>query len=720
MSHNPLTDKIIHVIVHKRKIIEKIFFIIILLSAICAPFVGVNYDLSKYLPEYAPSKHGLTIMEDEFGYPGTARVMIGPVTVYQAKVYKDEIEKVQGVDMVLWLDSTVNVYQSSDFLAEEDISDYYKDGYAVMHLTFEGGDSDAQTHKALDKIREITGDKGYFSGSAVDNKSLNDTLGKEISLAFGLGIIMIVVILCVTTTSWFEPFLFLLVMGIAIIINLGTNIFLGTISFFTFSVAAILQLAIAMDYSIFLLHSFTREMQNGLSPEDAISNAIRQSVSSILSSGATTIVGFIVLCLMEFHIGRDIGIVLAKGIVISLITVLILMPALILRNMKRIEKYRHKSFIKSFRPVAELIFKARYIVFAFVFLCTIPAYVGQNMNSFLYGNDALGCSEGTVAYEEANEINKRFGKSNLMLVMVPNGSPVQERKLSQTLEDLYYVQSVQSIPSLLPEGVPESFLPKSMLSDVRSDHYTRMLIYVRSSGESDLAFQACNEITNITRSFYEDDYHIVGNTPSTMDIKEMITDDYKRVNLLSLLGVAIVVAITFRSLIIPLVVMVPIEIAIFFNMAMPYLAGSQMIFMGYIIVNCLQLGATIDYSILLTNNYIDFRQQNMDKKESALSAITKSGLSILTSGMILTSVGYLLSFTSTVSAIAEIGELVGRGALFSMTLVLTMLPVLLMIFDKAIFDQQNRFQKRKEKWQLQKIQLKENERLVHTHETKEI
>lgn len=683
-SHN-----LIDFIINKRNWIERIFAIAVILSAIAFCFVKVNYDLSKYLPDDAPSKAGLNVMEEEFGYPGTARVMVGEVSLYEAKLYKDRIADIDGVNMVSWADTATDVYQSNLFVNYDNIEDYYKDGYAVMDIIFDEGDSDPKTHDAIQEIEDITGDKGYLMGSAVQNKSLDETLTREIAIAMVMGVIMIAVILCLTTTSWFEPFLFLFIMGVAIIINMGTNIFLGEISFLTFSTAAILQLAIAMDYSVFLLHSFTRERHAGIEPVQAVANAVRSSVTSILSSGATTIVGFLVLMLMRFKIGFDMGLVLAKGIVISLLTVLLLMPALLLRWGDKIERTAHRSFMPSFEGLGKVVFKVRYGVLILVALLVVPAFTAQNMNQFRYGNGALGSSPGTKVYEDEQAINTRFGRSNLVLALIPNTNNVTERALTQELQDLKYVKSVTSLAGTLPEGVPEDFLPESLTSQLHTDHYSRMLIYLKTKDESTYAYQCTDEVRSIVESYYPEDSYLVGMTPSTQDIQSIITNDYNFVNVLSLLGVAIVILFTFHSAIIPIVVMIPIEVAIFFNMAMPYLTGDTMIYMGYIIVSCLQLGATVDYSILMTNNYLDART-NLPKKEAAIHAIAQSALSILTSGSILTIVGYGLYYISTVSAIADMGHLVGRGALLSLTLVLFLLPVLLVLSDQLVFNQMYR------------------------------
>ena len=673
----------VDVIVQEGRWIEKIFAVAVILSVISACFVHVNYDLSEYLPDWAPAKEGLNRMEEEFGYPGTARVMVGPVTLYEAKAYKDRIAEIDGVDMVMWADTTTDVYNANIFINYDDIQDYYKDDYAVMDIIFEEGDSSSLTKSAINEMQTLTGDKGYFMGSAVQNKSLNETLMREISIAMALGVVMIAVILCLTTTSWFEPVMFLMVMGIAIIINMGTNLILGTISFLTFSVASILQLAVAMDYSVFLLDMFTKERAKGNDPVTAVTNAIHKSLPSILASGATTIIGFIVLMLMRFSIGKDLGFVLAKGIVVSLITVLFLMPSLLLRWGDRIKRTEHKSFMPSFHGLGQTVYKVRYVV-----LFVIPAFTAQNMNSFTFGNSALGSSPGTKVYEDEQQINGRFGKSNLILAVVPNTSMVKEKDLTDALDDLYYVKSVTSLAGTIPEGIPEKIIPKSATSLLHTENYSRIMIYVKTSDESDFAFQCANEITSIVKSYYPEDSYITGVIPSTQDIKSIITADYSFVNLLSILGVGLVVLISFKSLIIPVVVLIPIEVAVFFNMAVPYFTGESMLYMGYIIVSCLQLGATVDYSILMTNNYMDARRTYPEKARAIKHTVSRSALSILTSGTILTIAGYGLYFVSSVAAIGGLGHLIGRGALISVLMVLFLLPVLLTMADPLLMKEE--------------------------------
>ena len=647
--NNLYFEKIINFIVEKSHFVELIFAILVFISVICYPFVGVNYDLSKYLPEFAPSKQALEVMEDEFGYPGMARIMVEDVSLYEAGRIKDKIQEVEGVDLVLGVNTLSDIYMSKSFIDDSDIDTFYKDGNAVMEVIFKGGESDPETHEAIDKIQEIIGDRGYYTGSAVSKKSIQESVSKELKIAIVISFVIIFMILTITTISWFEPFLFIFVMAVAIIINMGSNIIFGRISFFTFSTAAILQLAVSMDYSIFLLDTFSMYRKQGIEVKESLKLAIKRSVSSILASGATTIVGFLVLIVMEFTIGKDMGLVLSKGILTSLLTVLFLMPALILRNYSKVEKYYHKPLIPELTSVGDRMYKIRKVVLILAVLTAVPCYFGQNMNTFKYGDAAIGAGPGTKFYEDTKKIEDTFGKSNMLLAIVPNTSNIREKELANTLDDYDFVNYALSLSSVLPDGIPEDFLPSSIVEQMHTENYARIIMSLDTIEESDYAFDCVDKIQKTVHDFYEGGY-VLGMTTSTLDVKNILTEDYSRVSILSLIGVVIVVMCTFRSWLIPIIVIIPIEVAIYLNMTIPYLIGGTMTYIGYIIVSCLQLGATIDYSILVTNNYLHARQ-SMNKIEAAKKATSQSALSVITSGSILTVVGYGLFLTSSVQGI---------------------------------------------------------------------
>jgi len=674
---------IIDFIIYRSKLIEKIFAVLFVIAAICFPFVNINYDLSKYLPADMPSKQGISLMEKEFGYPGIARVMLSDVSIYEAKAYKDRIKNIKGVDLVLWADSKTDIYQADKFIPYRDIEDYYKDGYAVMDVVFTGGESDQSTRDAIQEMKNMLGEKGAFSGPAVQNKFLSEVIPQEMIYILILGVMVIFGILILTTNSWFEPVIFLIVILISIVINMGSNLIFGNISSMTLSVAAVLQLAIAMDYTIILLDNFNRERKNQLPVTEALSNAIRSSVTPVSSAGAAAFVGFIVLVLMRFSIGRDIGLVLAKGIVISLITIMLLTPAFILRWYKLIERTEHKPLVPAFAPIARKIYRFRFVFLILLLITSVPAYIGKDMTDFTFGNDAMGLSKGTIVFNDERKTNAVFGRNNIVMIIMPNTSMVTERLLSDELENRLYVKYVTSLANSLPEGIPESFIPDSVKGSLHTEKYARMLVSLKTASESDLACNSINEISQIVKKHYPEDSYIIGATPSTMDIKDVIVDDWTKIDLISMLGVALAIMIAFRSLALPLVLMIPIQMAIFVNMTFPYLAGKQIMFMGYVIVSCLQLGATIDYSIVMTYHYLEWRKKT-DKVTASINAATDSMLPILTSGLILAVAGFGVSFVSSVQAIKDLGTLIGRGALLSVFMVITLLPNLFIWSDQLI------------------------------------
>ncbi len=667
-------------IVDHNKGIRRVFLILLFISLIFTPFVNINYDLTKYLPANAPSKAAINKMEETFGYPGTARLMLKDVTIYEANAMKQQLEKIEGVDRILWLDTTENVYESNSFMKDDDVSDYYKDNKAVMDVTFVKGDSSKLTHKAIDKIEEIIGDKGYLVGSAPQNKFTEEEVSSQMNLILAIGVIFVFLVLLVTTSSWFEPVLFLSVIGTAIFINRGTNIFLNSISFITNNVSAVLQLAVSMDYSIFLLNAYKVEQKKETDKTVALKNALRTSIKTISASSLTTFVGFIVFVIMKFSMGFDLGIVLAKGIVCSIFSIVFFMPSLILSWMPIIEKTRHREFLPEFDKTSKFVNKVSKGFFIFAMIILIPSYVAQGVTNFMYGNDAVGAGEGTLLYEHSEEINKVFGRSNLNVILVPATNNVTERALAERLKSLDYVKSVTSLADTLPEGIPERIIPSDTASLLHKAGYARILVFTKTKGESKLAYKAANEIKQIVNEYYPNENYITGNTYATMDMENILKDDYNKVNNLSLLGVFLVVAFSFKSVLLAVLAMIPIEMAIFVNMSFSYIYGTKLAFIGYIVVSSIQLGATVDYAILSISNYRELRKR-LNKKESAIKMTKFSMHSILTSGTILVICGYVVSFISKLPAIGQLGHLIGRGAIVSMAFVIFLLPALLILFD---------------------------------------
>ena len=533
----------------------------------------------------------------------------------------------------------------------------------------------------IDEINKIVPEGSNIIGSAVDTKSAADTVQSEVSKVMCILIPVVIIILVLTTDSYFSPILFMIVIGTSIFLNMGSNVIFKHVSFLTYSIVAALQLAVSMDYSVFMLHEF--ESHKGEDLEKAMMETVKKSCLSIFSSALTTIAGFLALCFMGFTIGADMGLVFAKGIVLTLFTVILFMPCLILKSYPLIEKTRHKSFMPDFEKFAKYTAKISYLLIAIVLIITIPSYVAQKQNIFLYGSSSFGGGEGTKVYEDEKKINSKFDRSNPMIVLVPTGDYVSEKALVKEIEDMESVKKVQSLANLVSEGIPDSFVPIDKYQKFRTDKYSRLVIYTKTSSESDLAFETSRKIEELTKKYYGDNYEITGTVPITLNIKDVVNADYTRVNIFSILAVMVILLFTFKSLILPILLTLVIESGIFINMAIPYYTGKEMMFLGYLIVSTIELGATIDYAILMTNNYLNARKEN-DKKTASRIAVNKSIPSILTSGGILVCAAFLLKWCSSIKAVSEMGDLIGRGALISMFLVIFFLPHVLSLFDKAI------------------------------------
>ena len=671
-------------IVDHNKLIRNFVILLVIFNAICYFFVNVNYDLTSYLPNTVPSKIAINKMKEIFGYPGTGRLMIRDVSIYEAKSYKNEIEKVDGVDQVVWLDTTTQVYTSSDFIQGDDVSDFYKDGNAVMDITFQEGDTDERTKMAIDEIQKIVGEKGDLVGMAPTNKFIEESVSHGMREIMAIAVLVIFLILLLTTTSWFEPVLFLTVIGCAIVLNKGTNIFLGTISYITNNISDVLQLATSMDYSVFLLHAYERERENGLEKKAAMKSGLLKTITTILASSMTTFFGFIVLVFMKFKMGFDLGVVMSKSIIFSLMMVIFLMPSLLLSWSDLIDRTRHRPFLPSFDGFSRFIARVSPVVLTVSLVLAGPVYIAQGMNHFLYGTDATGAGPRTRIYQEQKAIDEEFGRSNLLVAIVPANTPNQEKLLVEDLKDREYVKKVMSLSGYLPEGVPEDILPGSVTELFHKDGYARLLIYIKTKSESTASYQYTEEVKNILHSYYPENAYLTGETPTTQDMQKILIPDYQLVNNLAMISIFIVVSLSFHSVLMAIAAMIPIMMAIYTNMAIPYLQGDTLIFIAYAVVSCIQLGSTIDYAISETENYLQIRESEKNRHKAAAEMIKLSFPSILTSGTILITCGYTISIISPIPAISEVGHLVGRGAIFSMSFVVTIMPILLQLIDPFI------------------------------------
>ena len=456
-----------------------------------------------------------------------------------------------------------------------------------------------------------------------------------------------------------------------------------------------MQIAVSMDYAIFLLHTFEVGLMKGYDKEKALSFAVGKSLNTILASSLTTVGGFLALCAMQFGIGMDMGLVLAKGVILSLLSVILFMPALLLRMWNFVEKTRHKSFLPSFKGLANIAYHVSPAVLILTVILLVPLNIAQGMNDFRFSSSAVVMGKGTQISTMKEEMDSVFGEENLLIAIYPSGRNDMESALGGTLKSLPYVKEVQSLSALLPEGVPEFMTPKSKLDLVRKDGYSRMVITLNLPGESKESYKAVSTIRQILKDYSGEDSYLVGDTTATMDMENILRKDNDRVNVISLIIIFLVVMISFKSPLYAFVAMVPIEMAIMTNMTFSYLEGNRMIFIGFVVVSSIQLGATVDYAILTLGHFKEERVKK-ERKEAITASIWKSLSSLLVSGSILTVVGYVIYFISSVPAIGQLGKLIGRGALCSLFYVVFLLPGLLRVLDKLLMRKERIKQKVKE------------------------
>ena len=666
-------------IVNKRKLIIILFLIASVAAFFCSKLVSVNYDITDYLPDNTKSTVSLEIMEKEFdgGIPN-ARVMVKDVTIPQALQYKEKLKAVDGVTEVSWLDDTADITVPLDSLDTDTVETYYKDGAALFSVTIE----EEKRLSAVEDIRAIIGEGGAMTGSAVSAATATVNSVNEILYITVIAVAFVLVVLTLTTSSWLEPIVILIGLGVAIILNNGSNLIFGEVSFVTNAAGSVLQLAVSLDYSVFLLHRFHECRRESKDAESAMVEALCKSTSSILSSGLTTVIGFVALVLMQFRLGADLGLALAKGVAISLVTVFIFLPSLILGTYKLLDKTKHRSFIPTLKGLGHFVQRVTVPLVCIFAVLIVPSYLASNSNSYLYGSSQIFGSN-TQYGKDTDEILEVFGRSDTYVLLVPKGDTATETALSNELHNLQEVSSIISYVDMAGAEIPSAYLDSDTLSLLQSENYSRMVLSVDVNYEGDTTFALVENIRDIADKYYPDENYLAGEGVSTYDLKQTVTADMIKVNLVAIGAVFVILLVTLKSVTLPFILVISIETAIWLNLSVPYFMDKPIYYLAYLIISSVQLGATVDYAILMTDRYRENRLL-MDKKVAVIHTVSDVFVSVMTSGSVLTIVGFLLGFISTNGLLSQLGVFVGRGALFSLAIVLLVLPGLLYICDKTI------------------------------------
>lgn len=661
-----------------------ILSIILLVPAAIGYFqTRVNYDILSYLPSEIETMKGQDILVKEFGTGGFSMVMVDGMEEKDVSKMKAEFEKVKNVEKVVWYDSFADITIPMSMIPEALYKKFNSETATMMMVIFSTTTSDSKTMEAIEELRKIGGKQCFVSGmSAVvtDTKKLSDS---ETPIYVGVAVLLSFLVISITMDSFLVPLFFLLSIGMAIVYNLGTNVFMGQISYITQALTAVLQLGVTMDYSIFLWHSY-KEYQERY-PEDhkrAMSHAISNTLVSVVGSSFTTVAGFISLCFMSFTLGMDLGIVMAKGVVIGVICCVTVLPAMILIFDKPIRKTSHKPLMPDFAFLSRGITK-HYIIFAAIMVVMlVPTIFCYKNTSVYYALDEtlpkdLECIVANTKLSEEFNMNAVD-----MLLLDANMDSKDIRTMNQEIEQVKGISFVLGMESIVGPMIPESMLPDKIKEIFRKGDYEMILVGTEYKVASDEVNAQCTKLSKIIKKYNKKNM-LVGEAPCTKDLITITDKDFKTVSVVSIGVIFLIILFVFKSISLPVVLVAVIEFAIFINMGIPYLTNTEIPFIASIVIGTIQLGSTVDYAILMTTRYKKERNLGKDKKEAIYIAHSTSVDSVIVSALSFFAATFGVGMISNIDMISSLCILMARGALISMVVVLLVLPSMFMIFDKV-------------------------------------
>lgn len=669
-------------VVRFRRLILIVAIALLVPAAIGYVETRVNYDLLYYLPDGIDTMDGQDILMDDFGAGAFSMIVLKDMDYKSVSELKSKIENVEHVSKVIWYDSFVDLDIPVEMMPSELKDAFNTEDSTLMMVIFDDTSSGDGTMEAIGNIRKVADKQCFISGiSAIvtDTKELSE---KETPIYVVLAVVISIAVMCILMDSYLVPIFFLLSIGMAIVYNLGSNIVMGEISYVTKALAAVLQLGVTMDYSIFLWHSY--EEQRGIcdSKEAAMAKAISSTIVSVVGSSITTVAGFIALCFMSFTLGLDLGIVMAKGVLIGVIACVTVLPSLILIFDGIIEKTKHKPLLPEFR-ISKFVAK-HYIIIAIVFVVLwIPAVFGYNRTSVYYNLDST-LPESLPSIQANNILNDKFAMNTMEIVLVDtNLSAKQKMQLANDMKNVDGVKTVLGLDALVGPAIPDELIPDDIKSELIQSGREMMLVMSEYKVASDEVNEQCNKLEEIIKS-YDDSGMLIGEAPCTRDLIKITDKDFKTVSAVSIGVIFLIIAVVFKSISLPVILVITIEFAIFVNMGIPYYTGSVIPFIASIVIGTIQLGSTVDYAILMTTRYKVERNNGKDKKEAVTIAHQTSIRSIFVSAMSFFAATFGVGVYSDIDMISQLCTLMARGAIISMVTVLLVLPSMLIIFDKLI------------------------------------
>lgn len=644
----------------------------------------VNYDILSYLPEETSTMQAEKILQDEFGCGSIAMLIVEDMPDKDVAKVKEKVAKLDGVKKALWVDDFVDLSVPKEILPK-DMTDllYNGDKSTMIIVMLKEGTATLTTQNTVQQIRNIVGAQGFLSGMSGIIKDTKDCADGEMPLYIIIAGILTLIVLLLTMESTVVPFVFLLSISLAIIYNFGSNIILGEISYITKALAAVLQLGVTMDYSIFLLHRYDEELGKNSDRIEAMSNAIQNTFVSIIGSSTTTVAGFLALCTMDLSLGMDMGIVMAKGVIIGVLCTVTILPSLILIFDKPIHKYKHKTILPSFEKTSKFVvkhYKKLAVLFVIIF---IPAFIGNN-NAKVYYNLDESLPDDFPSIVATNKMKDDYHMESTDFILVSDKLDSNDvTSMIKELEEIDGVNSVIGLEKYIGPAIDQEMIPDEILSELKAGGYEEILLNSKYRAASDECNAQLTEVEHIVHK-YDPEGLVGGEAPLTKDLIRIADTDFKKVSAASIIAIFLIIAIVFKSISLPVILVAAIECAIFANLGIPYYTGKIEPFIASIVLGTIQLGATVDYAILLTSRFKEELGYNDNKFEAMQAAIKHSGGSIMTSALSFFSATIGVGVISQLELIGSLCSLMSRGAIISMFMIIFILPGLLLVFEPVI------------------------------------
>ena len=676
-------NKVSKAIAQSRMLILVIAFLLLIPSVLGYLKTDVNYDILGYLPDELDTRIAQSILKDDFDCGSLGMLIVENMENKDVSKLKEEVKKVEGVNDVIWIDDAIDLSVPKEILPEDIRDIFYSENSTLMIIKFAGTDASTETENALSDVRKIAGKQAFLSGVAGVIKDTKDLANKETPIYVLIAVILSIIILSITMESYVIPIVFLSSIGIAIIYNMGSNVIFENISYVTKALSAVLQLGVTMDYSIFLLHRYDEERESRENKVEAMANAIEATIESVVGSALTTVAGFLALCVMDLALGKDIGLVMAKGVVIGVICTITILPALVLTFDKVIHKYKHKNILPTFQKSSSFIIKHHKVIVLISLLILIPAAIGKEKASVYYNLDE-SLPDNLPSIVANDKLKNEFNMVSTNIILVRDD--LDRYKVKEMVKELNNVDGVTmaaALESVLGSRVPENFLPNELLEQVKKGGYEGIIVNSKyKSATNEVAVQL-DEINEIVKK-YDPEGLVGGEAPLTNDLVTIADSDFKKVSIFSIVAIFLIIMVIFKSISVPVLLVLAIELAIFINLGIPYYTGTTIPFISSIVIGTIQLGATVDYAILLTSRFKEELSNTNDKKEAMIKALQSSSRSIITSALTFFGATAGVGIISELEMISSLCVLMARGAIISMLVILFVLPGILLMFEGII------------------------------------